>query len=126
MTLSTGLNILVGFVQPIPYINRFEFTVPNGLSYENCTYNVDVLLITAMLLFRLPTLFRFVQSRSDFWESRSIFQPNFQLADPNDYYLFYRYCHHLYPIQLHLTTCVVYTALVGYAYYIIERGAVDW
>lgn len=126
LSLSTLKDILFLFVQPMPFVNRVTFTVPNGLSFEDCTYNIDVALITFMLCVRLPVIFRFVQSQSKFWTSQAVFQRQFILADPSDWYLFFRYYHHLYPLPLHLGTIVAYVFSMGYAYYLLERAAVDW
>ena len=71
-------------------------------------------------------IFRFVQSQSKFWTSQAVFQRQFILADPSDWYLFFRYYHHLYPLPLHLGTIVAYVFSMGYAYYLLERAAVDW
>ena len=46
--------------------------------------------------------------------------------DPSNYSVFYRYYHHLYPVQLHLGTVFFYLFSFGYLFFIFERVALDW
>jgi len=119
-------DVLFVLVQPVPFLNNVKVTLPLGLGFQDCTYNIDVFLILMMMTFRLFIFWRCVVAHSRFWDQRSLFTCTFSLVDPGGMWTFYRYYHRLYPITLHSASVILCILVGGYAFYVFERASDDW
>jgi len=119
-------TVLCAAVQPYPGMNRATITLPWGLAMQDCTYNLDVFLCIAMFLCRAHLIGLFAYSQSPFWMRRPLFTSSFQLIDPTDPFVFYRYYHTMAPVRLHLGSIGIYLATSAYMLYVFERAADDW